>query len=99
MKQCNALINLVDETYYSRAWRTVEVMLFQKLTEAYHLHERWQHRLKSSRSDRVEGALTRGSLARGFDVSRLKLTHEELDRPKIEFLIRQSRLLGRDDDG
>ena len=31
-----------------------------------------------------------------FDVGNLKLIKEKLDRPKIDFLVRQSKLLGRD---
>jgi hypothetical protein len=34
--------------------------------------------------------------SRTADVDNLKLIKEKLDRPKIDFLVRQSKLLGRD---
>ncbi|USP73293.1 glycoside hydrolase family 47 protein [Curvularia clavata] len=85
--QCNAMISLVDNTYYERAWCAVEVMLMRALCKSYNLHQWWEH---------ADGRLRKGDLERTFDAANLKLTKESLDRPKIDFLIRQSKLLGRD---
>lgn len=87
---CNAMISLVDDTYYERAWCMVEVMIMQELKLSYGLHQWWTH----SASD---GRLRPGIRdLRDLDVTKLKLSQEEVDRPKIDFLARQSKLLGRD---
>ncbi|RYN31603.1 hypothetical protein AA0115_g4010 [Alternaria tenuissima] len=86
--QCNAMISLVDDRYYERAWCAVEFMLMRALFESYGLHQWWEH---------ADGTLRKGDIQRIFDVDNLKLTKESLDRPKIDFLIRQSKLLGRDE--
>ena len=80
------MISLVDGAYYERAWCVVEVMLMRALMESYGLHQWWEH---------SNGSL-KGEADRVFDVGSLKLTKEKLDRPKIDFLLRQSKLLGRD---
>lgn len=72
-------------------------MLFRKLTQSYHLHDWWEHVLKAPTANRFKGVLRRGRLSRDIDVGKLKLTKEKLDRPKIDFLLRQSKLLGKDD--
>lgn len=95
--QCNAMISLVDEIYYERAWCAVEIMLMRELVQAYQLHEWWEHVLHSPTSNHLGRYLRRGRINRDLDVSRLKLTREKLDRPKIDFLIRHSKLLGKDD--
>lgn len=84
--QCNAMISLLDETYYERAWCGVEVMLIQALVESYGLHQWWEYN---------KGSLTKGDLNRQFNMDTLKLTKEAVDRPKVDFLFRQSKLLGR----
>jgi hypothetical protein len=81
------MISLVDGTYYERAWCAVEVMLMCALVESYGLHQWWED---------YDDSLRQGDTTRVFDVSSLKLTQEKLDRPKIDFLVRQSKLLGRD---
>ena len=82
------MISLVDDRYYERAWCAVEFMLMRALFESYGLHQWWEH---------SDGTLRKGDIQRIFDVDNLKLTKESLDRPKIDFLIRQSKLLGRDE--
>lgn len=77
--QCNALISLVDDTYYERAWCAVEVMLMLALMVSYGIHEWWEH---------SNGVLKQAHTVHTFDVGCLKLTKEKLDRPKIKFLIR-----------
>ncbi|PON27654.1 hypothetical protein TGAM01_v203421 [Trichoderma gamsii] len=85
--QCNAMISLVDETYYERAWCAVEVMLMRAIVESYGLHQWWEDR---------DGSFEEGDTTHVLDVGNLKLTEEKSDRPKIDFLVRQSKLLGRD---
>ncbi|KAM0519361.1 hypothetical protein ACHAPE_003532 [Trichoderma viride] len=85
--QCNAMISLVDETYYERAWCAVEVMLMRAIVESYGLHQWWEDR---------DGSFKEGDTGHVLDVGNLKLTEEKSDRPKIDFLVRQSKLLGRD---
>ena len=41
--QCNALISLIDDIYYQRAWCSVEVMMVQALKRSYHMHEWYEH--------------------------------------------------------
>ena len=94
--QCDAVISLVDNEYYSRAWCSVEVMLALELQRAYKLHDWWVHLLSSPKNDRVNGSLKRGNTRLKLDLSEKKLSKEELDRPKVEFLMRQSKLLGMD---
>jgi hypothetical protein len=91
------MISLVDEEYYERAWCAVEVMLMRELIQSYHLHDWWEHVLHSPKTDRLNGFLQRGKINRSLNVGNLKLTKEKLDRPKIDFLTRQSKLLGKDD--
>ncbi|KAK1246400.1 hypothetical protein MKX08_000202 [Trichoderma sp. CBMAI-0020] len=85
--QCNAMISLVDDTYYERAWCAVEVMLMRAIVESYGLHQWWED---------CDGSFKEGDTSHVLDVGNLKLTEEKLDRPKIDFLMRQSKLLGRD---
>lgn len=94
--QCDAMISLIDETYWTRAWCAVEVMLVTELQRAYGLHSWFEHRLRNPHADSSSGELLPGDLKRSIDVSKLQLTKEDLDRPKITFLTRQSKLLGRD---
>ena len=90
------MISLVDDTYYERAWCAVEVMLMHALMGSYGLHDWWEHVLDSPETDRSRGSLRKNNTYHTPDLASLKLTKEELDRPKIDFLMRQSKLLGRD---
>lgn len=90
------MISLVDSDYYTRAWCSVEVMLVRELIKSYRLHEWWEHVLDSPEKDSVRGSLVKGDLDLDLDISTQWLSKEELDRPKVEFLLRQSKLLGRD---
>lgn len=82
------MISLVDESYYERAWCAVEVMLMRALVQPYGLHAWWEH---------IDGSLKKGDVDKTFNVEDLKLTNEKFDRPRIDFLVRQSKLLGKDD--
>ncbi|KAH8194197.1 hypothetical protein TruAng_011641 [Truncatella angustata] len=76
--QCNAMISLVEDGFFERGWCNVEAALVQALMRSY---------------DRVVGVLKSIDREIEHDTSKLKVTFES-DRPKIEFLLRQSRLLG-----
>jgi hypothetical protein len=91
------MISIVDDGYYDRAWCGVEVMLMRELIDSYGIHEWWEHVLHSPTTDRVSGSLKKGRFNRDINVGELKLTKEKEDRPKIDFLVRQSKLLGKDD--
>lgn len=91
------MISLVDEEYYERAWCAVEVISMRELINSYGIHEWWEHVLHSPKTNRLSGSLRRGRLDRDIDLGNLRLTKEKEDRPRIDFLIRQSKLLGKDD--
>jgi hypothetical protein len=94
--QCNAIISLVDKTYYKRAWCAVEVLMMQTMA-SYKQHRCFEHRLYSNSADLVSGYLQQR--VQNFEVdeiAKLEVTLES-DRPTIAFLVRQSKLLGRSD--
>ncbi|KAG6332457.1 hypothetical protein ID866_6632 [Astraeus odoratus] len=90
--QCNALISLVDETYHTRAWCSVEVMMVQTLKKSYNLHLWYQHVLSETGPD--GGTLREGPIDLQIVMADKQLSFEE-DRPKVLFLERQSKLLGQ----
>jgi tetratricopeptide (TPR) repeat protein len=90
--QCNAVISLVDDRYLTRAWCGVEVLIMQTLRESSKLYTWWKHRLHSP-ADRINGILEEGSEEK-VQPSALALSHEG-DRRHIQFLERQSMLLGK----
>ncbi|KAI0667541.1 hypothetical protein C8Q78DRAFT_1053761 [Trametes maxima] len=82
--QCNAVISLTDQDYYTRAWCAVEVLMVQRLRRAWGLHH-WYECGEN-------GELHEPSRDLEIDMKGKLLTYEA-DRPKIEFLERQNRLL------
>lgn len=90
--QCNALISLVDDTYYDRAWCAVEVMMLQALRRPYGLHLWYEHDM-SAVPDSKE-SLRAGPKDFKITIANKKLTFEAEDRPKVRFLERQIKLLG-----
>lgn len=91
--QCNALISLVDETYYERAWCSVEVMMMQTLRKSYNIHLWYEHIVEAA-NDGVENSYLReGPMDMEITMAEKCLTFET-DRPKILFLERQTKLLG-----
>ncbi|SMR57060.1 unnamed protein product [Zymoseptoria tritici ST99CH_1E4] len=90
--QCDVMISLEDDEYYNRAWCAVEVRLMQELIGAYHKHERWSHRLLSGEST-ADGLLERSQEHSEVPITSLAVTVKG-DLPKIDFLMRQSKLLG-----
>ena len=95
--QCNAMISLVDDEYYKRAWCSVEVMIVQTLKKIYNLHLWYEHVPLQPDNDREKGngkwTLREGPMDLKVDMTEKRLTFEE-DRPKVLFLERQSKLLG-----
>ncbi|KAK4124340.1 hypothetical protein N657DRAFT_680349 [Parathielavia appendiculata] len=103
--QCDAVISLVDDTYYDRAWCCVEAMMIAQLRRAVrsksNFHAWYEHKAvagaigqsgngdSTTRGWTLQKAPTHPSL----DMKDKKLTYE-LDRPKVMFLERQSRFLG-----
>ncbi|KAM7190470.1 hypothetical protein V8F33_009453 [Rhypophila sp. PSN 637] len=90
LAQCNTVISLTDEEYYTRAWCSVEVMVAQTLAKSYGLHLWYEHVYDDNTE---KGQLKAGPLDMGI-VMADKLLSFERDRPKVLFLERQSRLLG-----
>ncbi|KAK4100419.1 hypothetical protein N658DRAFT_473327 [Parathielavia hyrcaniae] len=105
--QCDAVISLVDDTYYNRAWCCVEAMMIAQLRRAVqsqsNLHAWYEHRAVATDSetnqsgkDDSEGWTLQEApkwAKLSLDMKGKKLTYEH-DRPKVMFLERQSRLLG-----
>ena len=95
--QCDSMISLVDDKYYSRAWCCVEVMIVQTLMKSYGLHHWYEHVLVQPNRD-TEGndeqwILREGPLDLEINMVEKELSFEK-DRPKVLFLERQSKLLG-----
>jgi hypothetical protein len=93
LAQCDAVISLVDESYYERAWCALEIVMIQTLQKSYQKHSWYEHALCSeSDSGGKMWALRTGPLSLEITAADKELTVEE-DRPKILFLERQTKLL------
>ncbi|KAL2194085.1 hypothetical protein P885DRAFT_43648 [Corynascus similis CBS 632.67] len=111
--QCDAVISLVDETYYERAWCCVEAMMISELDVSFYEDfsaHRWLEHMPFAMADSAastgETGDDRANATGGgkwtlqkarrlaLKMQDKKLTYEQ-DRPKVMFLERQSRLLGR----
>ncbi|KAL9613087.1 MAG: hypothetical protein Q9167_002344 [Letrouitia subvulpina] len=89
--QCDAVISLIDDRYYNRAWCCLEAMMVQTLQTSYGLHL-WHEHVQGKGGEL--SSLRAGPL--GLQLSSIaekELSFEE-DRPKLLFLERQSKLLG-----
>ncbi|KAK4460087.1 Tetratricopeptide repeat protein 28 [Cladorrhinum samala] len=91
--QCNAVISLVSDDYYSRAWCSVEVMMVQTLRKSYNLHLWYEHVPQDPEGQVVGGTLREGPIGLEIVMAEKFLTFED-DRPKVLFLEKQSKLLG-----
>ncbi|KAI9282988.1 hypothetical protein BC943DRAFT_281043 [Umbelopsis sp. AD052] len=91
--QCNALISLIDDTYYERAWCCVEVMMMQTLVKSYNIHLWYEHVVVVEKEGVEKSYLREGPVDMDINMAAKYLTFET-DRPKILFLERQTRLLG-----
>ncbi|KAL1940863.1 hypothetical protein VTO73DRAFT_7904 [Trametes versicolor] len=85
LMQCNAVISLFDERYCSRAWCSLEVLIVQTLRRAWRMHS-WYVCDK-------KGVLSEAPHDFHIDMEGKELTYED-ERPKLDFLERQSKLLG-----
>ena len=65
----------------------------QTLRETSNQHEWWEHQLHDPDNDRLNGLLDRGREQK-IEPSHMDLTYES-DRRHVEFLERQSMLLGK----
>ncbi|KAI8961101.1 hypothetical protein F5Y11DRAFT_242896 [Daldinia sp. FL1419] len=92
LTQCDAVISIADESYYDRAWCSVEILLVQTLKKSYGLHL-WYEQVYVA-SEGSELILRDGPIGLEVSVAVKKLSFEEVDRPKVMFLERQSKLLG-----
>ena len=91
LAQCDTVISLLDDSYHSRSWCSVEVMIIQILRRSYQLHSWYEHK----RIENTEHwAIQEGPLDFEASVAGKSLSSED-DRPRILFLERQARLLGR----
>ena len=88
--QCDAVISIVDDNYYDRAWCSVEVMMIQTLRKTYNIHL-WYEQIPSAIAGTWE--LSIGPSDFVIDIEDKQLTFEE-DKSKLRFLARQCRLLG-----
>ncbi|GIZ45888.1 hypothetical protein CKM354_000903600 [Cercospora kikuchii] len=93
--QCDAMISITDDQYPSRAWCAVETMIMQTLKESSNYHHWYVHTLLDATTRDPWGMLEPGPDRRQH-VNRPSLLSlsVESDRRYIEFLERQSMLLG-----
>lgn len=92
LAQCDAIISMVDDRYYSRAWCSVETRMIQALQRSYGLHLWYEYVDVQSAAGHPVGILRPG-LVDGKVSLRQKVLRFEEDWPKILFLEQQSRLL------
>lgn len=90
LAQCNAVISLIDEGYYTRAWCSLEVLMVQTLKKSYGLHL-WYEHVSTGGDD--EWDLRPGSMDLRVTMADKKVTMEA-DRAKVMFLERQVALFG-----
>ena len=89
LSQCNAVISLVDDRYYTRAWCSLEVLMVQTLTRSYGLHLWYEHVAAGDGG----WELRPGPVDLRIDMAE-KMVMVEADRAKILFLERQVALFG-----
>ncbi|KAI2778873.1 hypothetical protein F4815DRAFT_476123 [Daldinia loculata] len=92
LTQCDAVISIADEFYYGRAWCSVEILLIQTLKKSYGLHL-WYEQVYADPEEK-QLVLRGGPMGLEISVAVKDLSFEEIDRPKVMFLERQSKLLG-----
>ncbi|KAK3934429.1 hypothetical protein QBC46DRAFT_399805 [Diplogelasinospora grovesii] len=96
LAQCDAVISLHDDLYYTRAWCSVETLMVQTLKKSYGLPLWYEEIPKGEEGD--DGSNIRGTLRHGPMDMKISLAEKhitfESDRPKVLFLERQTRLLG-----
>ncbi len=98
--QCDAVISLVDKTYYTRAWCCVEAKMISQLTQGWNTNpHQWYEHLPvvtntAGKGDEgsVEWTLNKAREDLNPNMKDKKLTYEH-DRAKVMFLERQCGLL------
>ncbi|KAL8306533.1 hypothetical protein RB597_002978 [Gaeumannomyces tritici] len=90
--QCDAMISMIDDTYYERAWCCVEVLAMRRLQKAYKTHQWWEYAYDKTQENSV---LRPGRPGREPDVAAAKVAFES-DRPKLFFLERQVKPMDRE---
>lgn len=98
LAQCDAVISLIDDTYYDRAWCAVEVMMIHTLKQSYNIHEWYEQPIVGESIGGSPKSLTCGKLREAPMGRVIRMADKQLsfesDRPKVMFLERQSKLLG-----
>jgi hypothetical protein len=89
LAQCNAMISLVDDEYYERAWCAAEVMMIQTLRKAYKFHMWYQDKFDEITQSQI---LVEVATDVEIDMAKKNVTYES-DRPTLLFLERQTKLL------
>ncbi|KAF4832580.1 hypothetical protein CGCSCA4_v013595 [Colletotrichum siamense] len=87
--QCNAMISITEDNYYERAWCCVEVITIRALERSYHAHGWYEFGYDASQERKI---LRDGRVTEALSVASAKVTVDS-DRPKLEFLERQAKLL------
>ncbi|KAK3319978.1 hypothetical protein B0T19DRAFT_433467 [Cercophora scortea] len=94
--QCNAVVSLIDDIYFSRAWCAVEASLINTLVNSHGQHQWCTHTLSSPETDATTGTLGESTLQDRVATDPTKLAVSvESDRPRVAFLYNQSILLGK----
>jgi hypothetical protein len=96
LAQCDAVISLHDDLYYSRAWCSVEMLMVQTLKKSYGLPLWYEEIPKGEEGDDgsdIRGTLRHGPMGMKISLAEKHITFES-DRPKVLFLEMQTRLLG-----
>ncbi|KAG8530500.1 uncharacterized protein KY384_005003 [Bacidia gigantensis] len=88
--QCDAVISLTNDRYYTRAWCCLEAMMVQNLRKSYGLHLWYEH---TQEKDGELSSLREGPLDLQLSSINAKDLSFESDRPKLLFLERQMGLL------
>ncbi|QIX00506.1 hypothetical protein AMS68_006023 [Peltaster fructicola] len=90
--QCDAMISLVDDKYYDRAWCCVEALIMHALQKAFGVHLWYEYCERSGADNTRTNTLLPGPQHLQIALGSKLLTFEE-DRSRILFLEKQSRLL------
>ncbi|KAL7622095.1 hypothetical protein AAE478_007597 [Parahypoxylon ruwenzoriense] len=98
LAQCDAVISLIDDSYYHRAWCSVEVMMIHTLKQSYNVHQWYEQPRLFAGTGKSQGAMRHGKLREAAMGHVIRMADKKLsfegDRAKVLFLERQSKLLG-----
>jgi hypothetical protein len=95
--QCDAVISLIEDDYYDRAWCSLEALIIQTLKKSqkkYLWYEQKPVPFDQPGATKARNyVLSETNLESVISLADKSLTFE-VDRPKVLFLERQSKLLG-----